>query len=190
MKMFILLFLFCSNVFAVVPATTQDVTWVTRANNMAPVESLGSRVNQTKNMLTVVYDASLNTGATGVIALLDDQGNTANLPKGAIITNVFGSVLGSAAVANSGSAGNITVSLQTMLTSDLMAARTLADTAYNFGTANSFFNGIPKLSGTASFVGPVSPQAGTGVALNITGVGTAILNTASKLKFFIEYVNQ
>lgn len=52
-----------------------------------PFEGLDLALNQTKGMLKVMYDFTTLGGAISTINLLDENGNAAILPAGAIVTN-------------------------------------------------------------------------------------------------------
>lgn len=62
-------------------------TQKTQFGKKSPLEGLDVALNQTKGVLTAVYDFSTLGGAIGTLNLLDMDGNAAVLPAGAIITN-------------------------------------------------------------------------------------------------------
>lgn len=141
-----------------------------------PHPEIGTILNRTKNAMVAVYDFAVEGGAIGTLKLLDDQGNKAILPPGAIITNVVANVitgvtsLGAATLAFGSGVGGATA--------DLLAAT--AKAALGVG----FVDGIP--AGTAAtWVGPVT--VGLGSQLTVTVAAAAL--TAGKIYFNIEYVN-
>jgi hypothetical protein len=140
----------------------------------SPLEGLGLEVHRCKNMMKVIYDFSVLGGAIGDIFLLDDQGNKAILPTGAIVTNTVCNVITAVT-----SAGSATVALKLLNSADLMGATAKAS------LASGFVAGVP-VGTAATWVGPVTAQAGTQVKAT---VAVAAL-TAGKLQFFIEYVIQ
>lgn len=147
---------------------------ITILNNDSPSEGLGTELNQTKNLMKLVYDFAVLGGAVGDIGLLDDQGNAAILPKGAIVTRSFANVL-----TNVTSGGSATVALKLLTAADLLAATAKASLV----TSAPLVEGV--CTGTsATMVGPVTATAGTQVKAT---VGTAAL-TAGKIQFFLEYV--
>jgi hypothetical protein len=157
---------------------TQDAVgtaFVTRANNVSPLEGLGTILNRTKNMMVVVYDFAVQGGAVGSVNLNDDQGNAAILPQGAIVQSVA-----AATVTDVTSPGSPTIALSLNASADLMAA-----TAKTSLTSAVLLVGKPLGGASAGlWVGPVSPAAGKRVTADIAT--TAI--TAGKVKYFIEYV--
>lgn len=148
----------------------------TSANNHSPLEGLGEAVHKTKNLLKCILDFAVLGGAVGDLLLLDDAGNAAILPKGAIVTRSWANVLTS--VTSSGSA---TVALKLLATADLMAATAKASLVSSAPFCEA------KQDGTAAnFVGPVTALPGSQVTAT---VGTAAL-TAGKIQYFLEYVIQ
>lgn len=141
-------------------------------NNVDPHPQLGTFVDRTKNAMVVVYDFDAQGGATGTLKLLDDQGNPAIFPQGAIITNVVANV-----ITDLTSGGLATVSLGLLTTTDLLAAT-------NFDDLTGFVAGVP-VGTAASWVGPVTAtEPGSQITATI---GVAAL-TAGKVYFNIEYV--
>ncbi len=149
------------------------------ANTAAPLEGLGEAVHATKNMLVAVYDFSVLGGAQAVIPLVDDAGNPAVLPKGAVVTTVIAAVLTTVL-----SGGSATVSLDCLATADLMAATAKASLVQTAGS--QYTMGKPVAVDVSKFVGPVTAVVGSPVTVT---VGTAAL-TAGKIKYFIEYFIQ
>lgn len=148
---------------------------LSRANKASPLEGIGSVINKTKGLLVAVYDFSVEGGAVGTIYLLDDEGNPAILPRGAVVTNVVVSTLTTLA-----SGGATNVSIGVLNTQDLLgvtAKGTLAAPGFDAGT---------PVGTAATWVGPVADNGGTQVYMTI------YLNalTAGKMKIFIEYVCQ
>jgi hypothetical protein len=149
---------------------------LTAFSNTSPFEGSGLPIHRTKNMMVVVYDFAVSGGATtGTKLLLDDQGNPATLPKGAIVTNVTADAITSVTSSGSGTLG-----LQLLTSSDLASA--IAKTAL---AAGDFAAGVP-VGTAATWVGPVTAVGGTQMQAIIA---TAAL-TAGKVKFFVEYVIQ
>ena len=156
--------------------TAQNLGLVNRANQTDPLPGLGTQVNQCKNVMKCVYNFAVLGGATGSIGLLDDQGNSAFLPQGAVISRV-------AAYVNVAplSTGSATVALKLLTTADLMTAIAKASL-----TLSSTFTGVPldgAASATATFVGPVTAAGGTQVSAVIA---TAPLS-AGKITYFLEW---
>lgn len=148
---------------------------VARANQTDPLPGLGTEVNQCKNLLKCVYDATVLGGVAGDIVLKDSEGNTATLPKGAIVTRAVAFVVTAPTVCTS-------IALKLLATADLMAA-----TAIGSLTINTIWNGKPVDAGAgASFttaVGPVTSAGGTTVKVTIAGS----TETTAKIIYFIEY---
>lgn len=134
------------------------------------VFGVGEAIHRTPNCLRAIYDFSVLGGATGDIALLDDLGQPAVLPKGAIVRRVLAYVV--TAVTSGGSA---TVALKAASTADLMAATAKASLS-----AAALVDGTP-VGSAATAVGPLA--ADTTVKAT---VGTAAL-TAGKIVYFIDY---
>lgn len=140
-------------------------------NVAAPIEGLGTVVHKTPCVLKAVMDFAVLGGAVGDLSLVDDQGNPAVLPQGAIVTKVLAYVV--AAVTSGGSA---TVALKAANAADLMTATAKASLSLA-----AKLDGVPD--GTAAnAVGPLA--ADTRVKAT---VGTAAL-TAGKVQYFIHYV--
>lgn len=159
------------------PIDTKSQALLARGNNYDPLPGMGTIIHKTKNCMKALYDFSVLGGATGSLLLVDDQGNPAILPLNAIVTNVVCIVLTAVT-----SAGSATVALGSNIaaaTTDLMAATAKAS------LASGFVAGVP-VGTAATWVGPVTAQAGSQVQATI---GTAAL-TAGKLEYIIEYIIQ
>lgn len=158
--------------------TMNNTALRTSANKDAPLEGLGSEINKNKNLMRCIYDFAVNGGAISTINLLDDEGNLAILPKGAIVTRCLVYV----ATAPVGASG--TISLDLLTGADLMAATAVASL-----TLGLLWNGKPvdPAAGAAftTKVGPVTAVNGTQVTATIAT--TAF--TAGKLIVFLEYYN-
>lgn len=140
------------------------------ANSRAPLEGMGTLINQTKNVVRAVWDFAVQGGAVGTVNLLDEQGNAVLLPAGAFITNV---VLDVVTPATTGASG--TGSLGFLSTVDLLAATAAA-------SITGVLAGIP-VGTAATWKGP-----GTAALTPITfTIATGAL-TAGKFNAFIEYV--
>lgn len=139
----------------------------------APTEGLGDVIHRSPCMMKAIYDFGVSGGVQGDIALLDDGGNAAILPLGAVVTEVLAYVVTAVT-----SAGSATVALKLLAGGDMMAATAKASL-----TIGAFIDGVPV--GTAATTkGPV--VSATGTQLKAT-VGTADL-TAGKIQFFVRYV--
>ena len=159
---------------------------VQRANQAAPLDGpsssgtqwgLGTEVNRTVNRLKCVWNFAVLGGAIGSIPLLDDQGNAAILPLGAIVTSCLVYVV-TAPVGASG-----TIALKLLAAADLMAA-----TAITSLTAGVVWQGKPVTGGAgAAFtvVGPVTAKLGTQPSLTIAT--TAM--TAGLLDIYLDYID-
>lgn len=132
---------------------------------------LASDMHKTQNVLKAIYDFSSLGGALGDISLVDDLGNSAVLPAGAIVMKVLAYV-----VTGVTSAGAATVALKAATAADLMAA-----TAKATLVAAALVDGVP-VNTAATAVGPLAADTQVKVT-----VGTAAL-TAGKIQYFIEYV--
>lgn len=143
-----------------------------RANVTAPHEGLGEVVHKTPCMLKAVYDFAVLGGAVGDIALVDDAGNPAILPLGAVVNRVTAYVVTAAL-----SAGSATVAAKVLAAADLMVATAKASL-----TIGAFVDGVP-VGTAATMKGPVVLAVGSPVSVT---VGTAAL-TAGKIQFFIHY---
>lgn len=159
-----------------------NTTYLTRLNNAAPEEGLGTELNRTKSLLKCYYDFAVQGGAFGatLLALKDDEGNDAFLPVGALITRTFVRVV-TAGV----SLGSATLAIQAVAAADVLAATAVASL-----TLAANIEG--KATGTAAnFSGPVTSTALTKNGTQGGGVfaviGTAAL-TAGKVAVYIEYV--
>lgn len=142
-------------------------------NVESPIEGLAMIVHKTKNLLCAVYDFAVLGGAVSSIPLVDDQGNPAILPVGAIVTNVVAYVVTAVTTAASG-----TLSLGLLTTTDLQGA-----TAAGTLTLGAKVAGTP-VGTAATWVGPVVTTTGTQLQASIA---TGAL-TAGKVKYFVEYV--
>lgn len=158
--------------FAIFPQDTKNQTLLSIANARDPLPGIGTIINQTKNMMRVTYDFSVLGGAATTIALVDDQGNTAALPKGAFVTNVVANVLTQPLPSTS------SVSLYVLADQDLMATK--AQSALTGSLA-----GVP-IGTAATWKGPITATLGSPVNALITGSAL----TAGKIQWFIEYVIQ
>lgn len=156
--------------------TAQTAGLVSRANKTDPLPGIGTEVNQSKNVMKCVYDFAVLGGATGSVGLLDDQGNAAVLPKGALISNVQAFVVTAPL-----STGSATVALKLLTAADLLSAVAIASLSIN-----KSFTGVPlagAASATSTFVGPVTAVTGTQVSATIA---TAPLS-AGKIMVHLEY---
>lgn len=149
------------------------------ANVSAPNENLGEAVHKTKNMLVAVYDFTVLGGVQGDILLVDDAGNPAILPKGAVVTTVIAACLVSVL-----SLGSATVACKVLASADLMAATAKASLVLTAGS--QYTMGKPVAVDVSKFVGPITANEGSQVAVT---VGAADV-TAGKIKYFIEYFIQ
>ena len=156
--------------------TMQSASLRTRANQFSPLEGLGKEVSGCKNVLKCSYDATAQSGAAGDVALLDEDGNTALLPKGAIITNVFVYVLAAPTTCTS-------IALKCLGAADLMAATVIGSL-----TTGIFWKGKPvePSAGAANTtaVGPTTLVTGTPIYATIAGS----TEPAAKLKVIVEYM--
>jgi hypothetical protein len=159
---------------------------VSRANTAAPLDGpsssgiqygLGTEVNRCANRLKAVWNFAVLGGAIGAINLLDDQGNAAILPLGAIVTQFLAYVI----TAPVGASGTIAAKL--LNAADLMAA-----TAITSLTAGAVWSGKPVSGGAGAaytVVGPVTATLGTQVQMTIAT--TAM--TAGLIDFYIDYID-
>lgn len=156
--------------------TMQSAALRQRADSFTPLEGMGKAVSGCKNLLKCTYDATVQSGVAGDVALLDEDGNVATLPLGAVVTNVFVYVLAAPTVCTS-------MALKLLTAADLMAATVIGSL-----TVGIFWKGKPvePAAGAANTtaVGPVVAQAGTSVKTTIAGS----TETTAKLKVFIEYM--
>lgn len=166
--------LFAGSAHAIFPQDSTNQNLLTRANNAAPLEGIGTVINKTKNMARYTYDFSVLSAVAGSVFLVDDQGNAASLPKGAIVTNVVMNVLTQPLPSTS------SVSLGLLTATDLMAQKAQ-------GSITGFVAGAP-VGTAATWVGPVVQQSGWLAAPVATITGSTL--TAGKMEFFIEYVIQ
>lgn len=96
-------------------------------NKKSPLEGVADALNKTKNVLCAVYDSQLTgNAADGDHALVDEKGNAAILPAGAIVTNVFCHVITAVTAA-----GAATVALGATADGDLQAATAKASLTLN-----------------------------------------------------------
>lgn len=158
---------------------TSSQALLNKANRTAPLEGIGTVVDRSKNLMVAVYDFAVSGGVSGSTNyLLDDAGNVATLPLGAIVTNVVGDVI--TTMASSG-AGAATISLSLLTATDLMSAKNSAALV----SSAPFVAGAP-VGTAATWVGPVTSVYGSQISARIAS-GTV---TAGKVKYFIEYVIQ
>lgn len=147
---------------------------ITRANSFDPLPFAGTVMDRTKNFMRVVYDFAVLGGLVSTIPLVDDQGNPAILPQGAIVTNVTAHV-----ITQPTSGGSATVALGSAIaaaTTDLMAATAIASLTVGFVA------GTP-VGTAATWKGPVT--AANGSQMQVT-IATAAL-TAGKIYYMVEY---
>lgn len=161
------------SVYAIFPQDAFSQAALKSFNARDPYPGMASIVNQTKNMMRLTYDFSVLGGAVTSIGLVDDQGNTAYLPKGAIVTNVVANVLTQPLPSTS------SVNVTLLSSGDLMAEK--AQSSLGLG----FVAGVP-VGTAATWKGPVTSQAGTNPIAVITGSTL----TAGKIEWFLEYVIQ
>ena len=162
----------CGNAFAIFAADSKSQALLSRANAADPLPGIGSVINATKNMMRVTYDQAV-LAATGSLALVDDQGNPALLPKGAIVTNVVMNVITQPLPSTS------SIALQLLVAADLMAEK--AQSSMGIG----FVAGVP-VGTAATWKGPVTAAAGSAPTAVLSGSNL----TAGKIEWFIEYVIQ
>lgn len=156
----------------------QTAGLVARANTTDPLPGIGTQINQTVNRIKCIWDFAVLGGAISSISLLDDQGNTAILPKGAVITSSLAYVI-TAPVGASG-----TIAFKVLNTADIMAA-----TAITSLTIGVLWQGKQTLPGAAAsfttLVGPITSAAGSPVQITIAT--TAM--TAGKIALFLDYLD-
>ncbi len=157
--------------YAIFPADSFSQKLLTRANNSSPLEGVGDIINHTKNMMRLTYDFAVLGGTATSIGLLDDQGNAAILPKGAIVTNVVMNTLTQPLPATS------SINLTLLAGADLMVAK--------IPPAVGFAAGVP-VGTSATWVGPVTAAGGTQPLMVLSGSNF----TAGKIEWFVEYVIQ
>ena len=131
---------------------------------------MGDAIHRTKCMLKCNYSFVVQGGATGSVAMVDDLGNSATLPKGAYVTNVVVSVKTSLASSSSGA-----FALSVLTTADLMAAKTTLPAA-------SLYAGVP-VGTAATWVGPITAAAGS-VIDGVISVGAL---TGIVIQAFVEF---
>lgn len=144
-----------------------------RANNYDPLPGSGTVIDRTKCLMRAVYDFAVLGGAISTIPLVDDQGNPATLPQGAIVTSVVAHTVTS--VTSSAVTG---IALNLLTAGDMQASQVKATLA-----AGTFVAGTP-VGTAATWVGPVTAVGGTQLAVTI--ITTAV--TAGKIYYFVEYV--
>jgi hypothetical protein len=167
----------------------QQQNLVQRANTAAPLDGasvqsgtsygLGTEINRLSNRLKCVWNFAVLGGATGAsgINLLDDQGNAAILPLGAVVVGCLAYVV----TAPVGATG--TIALKTLATADLMAA-----TAITSLTIGVTWQGKPVTGGAGAAwttVGPVTAKLGSPVTMVIA---TAAM-TAGLINFYIDWID-
>lgn len=145
-----------------------------RANTAGPLEGLGEAVHKTPCLLKAVYDFSVLGGAVGDISLVDDVGNPAVLPVGAIVTRVWANVLTSVL-----SGSSATVALKALVAADLMAATAKASLV----SSAPFVEGKP-IDTAATFVGPCTVPTTVKATVAVGAL------TAGKIQYYISYVIQ
>jgi hypothetical protein len=142
-------------------------------NSHAPVEGIGSAINANKNLMKCVYDFAVLGGATGNLGLVDDEGNKAILPLGAIVTRSFVSVITAPA-----STGSATVAAFVVSAADVLAATAISAIA---GNVEGKQTGAASLF-TAAITAVLGNQASIAIA-------TAPLS-GGKMDIFLEYIIQ
>lgn len=161
----------------VMDINAQNAGLVARANACDPLPGIGTQINRNKNLLKCSYNAALLGGVAGDIGLLDDQGNSAILPKGAVVTNVLAYVKTAPTTCTS-------IALKVLAAADLMAATAIASL-----TAGILWKGKPvePAAGAANTtaVGPIVAQAGSQIKVTIAGATEPVAN----IIFEIEYMD-
>lgn len=160
---------------------------VQRANTAAPLDGasvqsgtqygLGTEVNRLANRLKCVWNFAVQGGTIGNINLLDDQGNLAILPLGAVVINFLAYIV----VAPVGASGTIGANLLTA--NDLMA-----QTAITSLTIGVVWQGKPVTGGAAgawTVVGPVVAKLGTQVQMKIATTNMS----AGLINFYVDYLD-
>ena len=153
-----------------------------RANMFDDLPYIGYEIHQCKNMLAVTYDFTVLGGAVSTINLLDDQGNTAYLPVGTVVTLSWLNVITSLT-----SGGSATQAWGLTSTTDLLAATAKASIATGFvagiqtGAASTFV----QLSSSSARV-QVGNFSYSGKPVTTT-IAVAAL-TAGKWYGYIEFV--
>lgn len=157
--------------------SAQQKGLVARANAADPLPLIGTEINQCKNVMKCRYNAVTLGGVAGDIALVDDQGNPAVLPKGAVVTNVFAYVTTAPTVCTS-------IALKLLTSADLMAATVIGSL-----TVGIFWKGKPvePSAGAANTtaVGPVTAAGGTTVKVTIAGS----TETTANIVYILEYLD-
>ncbi len=157
------------------PKDTKSQQLLAAYNANDPDPRIGTFLNKTKNSLCAVYDFSVEGGAIATLPLLDDMGNPAILPQGAIVTNVVCNVI--TALASAGSATLALGSGNSGATTDLLGATAKAS------LASGLVAGVP-VGTAATSVGPLNASA-AGCQVQAT-IAVATL-TAGKIYFNIDY---
>lgn len=153
--------------------TPKGAAFRTACNAQSPSEGLGEVIHKTPCLVKAVYDFAVQGGAIGNLLLLDDAGNKAILPTGAVVTRVRAYVVTAVT-----SAGSATVAGTLLAGGDMMAATAKASL-----TIGAFIDGVP--AGTAATLkGPVVSATGTQLSVD---VAVAAL-TAGKIQFFVDYI--
>lgn len=142
---------------------------IDRYNKFAPAEGLAQLVSQKRGCVKAVWDFAVHGGAQGTVNLVDDNGDTVELPDNAIITQVYLDVL--EAPASAGGDGTIAFGANT--TTDLKGA-----------TDGDTLTGI--VAGTP--VGTAATMVKLTAARKLTAtIGTEAL-TKGKIAAFVEFV--
>lgn len=89
-----------------------------RMDAASPLEGSGKELHRTKNVMKCVWDFAVQGGAVGSLLLLDDLGNAAKLPSGAIITGGYIDII----TAISSTSNDGTIALTAQSAGDLKAA--------------------------------------------------------------------
>lgn len=154
-----------------------DKTQVALYNARAPFDDttpppytkgIGNLIHESPNVLKAVYDFSVLGGAIGSVNLVDDLGNAAKLPLGAIITRTFIDVITAPT-----SGGSATVALTAQTAGDLKAALAIASlTGLVEGLQTGAISAAVKLTADRQLLATIA---------------TAAL-TAGKFNLFVHYV--
>ncbi len=157
---------------AIFPSDPQSQLLYTSANTKSPLEGLGSVVDQSKGLLTCVYDFAVLGGTGPSYALLDQHGNTCKLPAGAVVVRDYIKTL-TAFVVNGGAS---TVAFGILVFNDM---KTATSTASYTGMIEGALTGVATAA-----VGPFTTASTT-----VNMYSTSLL-TAGKVEIFLEYVVQ
>lgn len=148
----------------------------TQLNKTTPIEQAGYVLHQTKGLLKCIFNVLAQTGGTapaGSYNLVDDLGNPATLPQGAVVTNVVCYVK----TAFVGTSGTVALT-STLVAADLMAATAIASLSLGAVVAG-------KPVGTAAtWVGPITAVAGS----TVQAVVATTTQTAGYAEYFLEFV--